>query len=50
MLLKQYYCDIDIAHLINYNDGELAHNLKQNPAEVVPLVRRWSARNSCMLT
>ncbi len=39
VLLKQYYCDIDMAHLINYNDGELAHMLKQNPAEVVPLVR-----------
>lgn len=37
MLVKQYYCDIDIAHLIVYND-ELAQNLTQNPAEVIPLV------------
>jgi DNA replication licensing factor MCM5 len=35
--VKQYYCDIDIAHLIVYND-ELAQNLTQNPAEVIPLV------------
>lgn len=37
VLLKQYYCDIDIAHLISYSP-ELAHDLKQNPAEVIPLV------------
>tara|TARA_R110002003_G_scaffold534_17_gene20324 strand:+ start:41787 stop:41951 length:165 start_codon:yes stop_codon:yes gene_type:complete len=37
--VKQYYCDIDIAHLIVYND-ELAQNLTQNPAEVIPLVCR----------
>jgi DNA replication licensing factor MCM5 len=37
VLVKQYYCDIDIAHVIVYND-ELAQNLTQNPAEVIPLV------------
>jgi DNA replication licensing factor MCM5 len=37
VLVKQYYCDIDIAHLIVYND-ELAQNLTQNPAEVIPRV------------
>ncbi|KAH7079696.1 MCM2/3/5 family-domain-containing protein [Paraphoma chrysanthemicola] len=36
VLVKQYYCDIDIAHIIVYND-ELAQNLTQNPAEVIPL-------------
>jgi DNA replication licensing factor MCM5 len=37
VLMKQYYCDIDIAHLISYSP-ELANDLKQNPAEVIPLV------------
>ena len=37
VLVKQYYCDIDIAHLISY-DEELAHKLQQDPAEIIPLV------------
>ncbi len=37
VLVKQYYCDIDIAHLISY-DEELAHKLQQDPGEVIPLV------------
>ncbi|KAH7413568.1 MCM2/3/5 family-domain-containing protein [Phaeosphaeria sp. MPI-PUGE-AT-0046c] len=37
VLVKQYYCDIDIAHLIAYNDGELAQSLTQNPADIIPL-------------
>ena len=37
VLVKQYYCDIDIAHLISY-DEELAHRLTQEPAEIIPLV------------
>ncbi|KAF2675683.1 DNA replication licensing factor mcm5 [Lentithecium fluviatile CBS 122367] len=36
VLVKQYYCDIDIAHLISY-DEELAHKLTQDPAELLPL-------------
>ncbi|KAF2703073.1 MCM-domain-containing protein [Pleomassaria siparia CBS 279.74] len=36
VLVKQYYCDIDIAHLISY-DEELAHKLTQDPAEIIPL-------------
>ena len=39
VLIKQYYCDIDIAHLISY-DEELAHKLTQEPAEIIPLVRQ----------
>ncbi|KAK8187325.1 putative DNA replication licensing factor Mcm5 [Phyllosticta capitalensis] len=35
-LVKQYYCDIDIAHLISYNE-ELAHKLASAPAEIIPL-------------
>ncbi|CAG8941191.1 unnamed protein product [Penicillium salamii] len=35
-LVKQYYCDIDIAHLISYNE-ELAHELTTEPAEIIPL-------------
>ncbi|KAH4402316.1 DNA helicase [Parastagonospora nodorum] len=44
VLVKQYYCDIDIAHLIVYND-ELAQNLTSNPAEVIPLFE--AALKSC---
>jgi len=36
-LLKQYYCDVDIAHLISFNE-ELAHRLVTEPAEIIPLV------------
>lgn len=35
--MKQYYCDIDIAHLISYNE-ELAHKLTTEPADIIPLV------------
>lgn len=37
VLIKQYYCDIDIAHLISYNE-ELAHKLSTEPADIIPLV------------
>lgn len=37
MLVKQYYCDIDIAHLISYNE-ELAHKLTTEPADMISLV------------
>lgn len=37
VLLKQYYCDVDIAHLISFNE-ELAHKLVSEPAEIIPLV------------
>ena len=36
VLAKQYYCDIDIAHLISYNE-ELAHKLTNDPADIIPL-------------
>ncbi|KAJ5765155.1 hypothetical protein N7520_004714 [Penicillium odoratum] len=36
VLVKQYYCDIDIAHLISFNE-ELAHKLTTEPAEIIPL-------------
>src|SRR5690349_22136641 len=36
VLVKQYYCDIDLAHLISYNE-ELAHRLTSDPADVIPL-------------
>ncbi|KAJ5517759.1 Nucleic acid-binding OB-fold [Penicillium expansum] len=35
-LVKQYYCDIDIAHLISYNE-ELAHKLTTEPGDIIPL-------------
>lgn len=38
VLVKQYYCDVDIAHLISYNE-ELAHKLTTQPADIIPLVR-----------
>lgn len=37
VLVKQYYCDVDIAHLISYNE-ELAHKLQTQPADTIPLV------------
>ncbi|KAL1974939.1 hypothetical protein VTN31DRAFT_5143 [Thermomyces dupontii] len=36
VLVKQYYCDVDIAHLISYNE-ELAHKLTTEPADIIPL-------------
>lgn len=36
VLVKQYYCDIDLAHLISYNE-ELAHKLTSDPGDVIPL-------------
>ena len=36
VLVKRYYCDIDIAHLISYNE-ELAQKLRSDPAEILPL-------------
>jgi len=36
VLVRQYYCDIDVAHLISYNE-ELAHKLTSDPADVIPL-------------
>lgn len=38
VLVKQYYCDVDVAHLISYNE-ELAHKLSTEPANIIPLVR-----------
>lgn len=35
-MVKQYYCDIDMAHLISY-DEQLAHMLTQDPGEIIPL-------------
>ena len=37
VLVKQYYCDVDVAHLISYNE-ELAHKLSTEPADIIPLV------------
>ncbi|KAI9781335.1 MAG: minichromosome maintenance protein 5 [Peltula sp. TS41687] len=36
VLVKQYHCDVDIAHLISFNE-ELAHTLTTQPAEIIPL-------------
>lgn len=38
-LLKKYYCDVNIGDLIKFNE-ELAHRLTNEPAEIIPLVRR----------
>lgn len=37
VLSKQYYCDVDIAHLIAYNE-HLADRLNNEPAEIIPIV------------
>ncbi|KAE9975437.1 hypothetical protein EG328_003174 [Venturia inaequalis] len=36
VLVKQYYLDVDIAHLISF-DEEVAHKLNTEPAEIIPL-------------
>lgn len=41
VLSKQYYCDVDIAHLIAYNE-QLAHRLNNEPADIIPLVQQDS--------
>lgn len=46
VLLKQYYCDVDVGHLISFNE-ELAHRLVTEPAEIIPLVSLATAHN-CM--
>ena len=37
VLVKQYSCDVDVAHLISYNE-ELAHKLTTQPTDIIPLV------------
>lgn len=37
VLSKRYFCDVDIAHLIAY-DEQLAHRLNNEPGEIVPIV------------
>ena len=37
VMKKQYFCDVDIGHLISFNE-ELAHKLVSEPAEIIPLV------------
>ncbi|EEP79112.1 DNA replication licensing factor mcm5 [Uncinocarpus reesii 1704] len=36
ILAKKYYCDVDVAHLIAYNE-DLAHRLTTNPLDTIPL-------------
>ncbi|EAS30980.3 DNA replication licensing factor mcm5 [Coccidioides immitis RS] len=36
ILANKYYCSVDIAHLIAYNE-ELAHRLTTNPLDTIPL-------------
>ncbi|OBT76919.1 minichromosome maintenance protein 5 [Pseudogymnoascus sp. 05NY08] len=36
VMKKQYFCDVDIGHLISF-DEELAHKLVTEPAEIIPL-------------
>lgn len=36
VLVRRYFCDVDIAHLISYNE-ELAHKLTSDPAGTIPL-------------
>ena len=48
-LVKQYFCDVDIAHLISY-DEELADKLVQEPSEIIPLVRCSSPYLNAIVT
>jgi DNA replication licensing factor MCM5 len=40
VLSKQYYCDVDVTHLIAYSE-ELADRLNNEPAEIIPIVRKY---------
>ena len=42
ILIKLYMLDVDIAHLISFNE-ELAHRLSNEPAEILPIVCRRGA-------
>ncbi|KAL9617632.1 MAG: hypothetical protein Q9160_007598 [Pyrenula sp. 1 TL-2023] len=35
-LVKQYYCDVDIAHIISFSE-ELAQRLTSEPSDIIPL-------------
>lgn len=37
ILIKQYRLDVDIAHLISFNE-ELAHKLSNEPTDILPIV------------
>jgi DNA replication licensing factor MCM5 len=37
VLVKRFFCDVDVAHLIAYNE-ELAHRLTSSPQDTIPLV------------
>jgi DNA replication licensing factor MCM5 len=43
ILIKQYKLEVDIAHLISFNE-ELAHKLANEPTEILPIV--YSAQHS----
>jgi len=47
VLSKQYYCDVDIADLIAY-DEQLAHQLNNEPGEIIPLVSVANCHSSCV--
>ena len=36
VLVKRYFCDVDVAHLVSYNE-ELAHKLTTEPTNIIPL-------------
>ncbi|KAK4565751.1 minichromosome maintenance protein 5 [Recurvomyces mirabilis] len=42
VLSKQYYCDVDIAHLIAFNE-HLAQRLNNEPADIIPIVAQFEA-------
>ncbi|GAB7360755.1 hypothetical protein MBLNU230_g0629t1 [Neophaeotheca triangularis] len=47
VLSRQYYCDIDIAHLIAY-DEDLAHRMTNEPADFIPIFE--AALRTCTQT
>ena len=38
MLLRQYYLEVHLEHLVLYNE-DLAHAIQDTPGEIMPLVR-----------
>lgn len=45
VLAKQYFCEVDLSHLISYRE-DLASRLNNEPSDVIPLVSRPSDMQS----
>ena len=50
VLAKKYACDIDVVHLISYNE-EIAHRLNTEPGDIIPIVSiPKQSRLTCLIS